>query len=73
MYKVYVLPKEKYCGVTKRDLSKRLWEHKNICNRDIVDAYIVAQFENKQEALEEQAKKKFNSIGKRKYNVLITE
>ena len=50
MYKVYVLPKEKYCGVTKRDLSKRLWEHKNLSNRDVSDAYIVAEFESKQEA-----------------------
>jgi hypothetical protein len=51
MYKVYVLPNEKYCGVTKRDLSKRLWEHKNISKRDITNAHIIAEFESKQEAL----------------------
>lgn len=49
MYKVYVLPKEKYCGVTKRLLSKRLWEHKNK-GKNIDDAFIICEFESKKEA-----------------------
>lgn len=51
MYKVYILPEEKYCGVTKRALKKRLWEHNNN-GKNILNAYIIAEFELKKEAFD---------------------
>ena len=51
IYKVYILPHEKYCGVTSRDLNKRLREHENN-GKNINNAFVIAEFENKQEAFQ---------------------
>lgn len=55
IYKVYILPHEKYCGVTRRNLSKRLWEH-NKKGRNIKDAEIIAWFSDKKEAYDFETK-----------------
>lgn len=56
MYKVYYLPKEHYCGVTKRPIEKRLQEHIYRYNRDVSDVVIIAEFECKKKAFRFEAK-----------------
>jgi len=51
-FSVYILPKERYCGTTGRDIKKRLLEHEHIKNRNIACWKIIAVFDNKKEALE---------------------
>lgn len=56
MYKVYYLPNCNYCGVTSRDIVKRLWEHRYIFNRDTSNHVVLAEFNNKKEAYEYEKK-----------------
>jgi len=50
-FKVYFLPKENYCGVTGRDIEKRLWEHRH-GGKDICGCIILAVFDNRRDALD---------------------
>ena len=49
-YSVYLIPSDNYVGVTE-SLYKRMAQHKSI-GRDITDYRILAQFNNREEALE---------------------
>ena len=55
-FKVYFLPKANYCGVTGRNIEKRLWEHQYYFGRNTTGVEILATFDTKRDALDFEAK-----------------